>query len=166
MSEYIVSVNDKKLNLVIQDDSIIYANAREYTYELIHLGREKYLLKLNNKFVEIKSEILQDGRFSVLIQNSIYLTAIRSIQQEKAAELLQQITATVHEFEIKAPMPGMILKINKKINESISQGETILTLEAMNMENDLRAPHSGIIKNIFVKEGYAIEKGTVLFTIE
>jgi biotin carboxyl carrier protein len=96
----------------------------------------------------------------------MYETTVKSVLQEKAAAILQERKQVTQKTEVKAPMPGMILKIKKNLNEKISQGETVIILEAMKMENDLRAPRSGIIKEIFVNEGNAIEKGTVLFTIE
>lgn len=67
---------------------------------------------------------------------------------------------------MKAPMPGMILKIRKSAGEQILQGESILILEAMKMENDLKAPASGILKKVYVTEGTAVEKGAKLFSIE
>jgi len=166
MSEYIVSVNGRKLKVSLPGDSKIFADIREYNYDLVHLDGNNYLLKLNNKFIEITSELLKNGNYSVLIEGNMYETSIHSALQEKAAVLLQQNAPLHHKTEVKAPMPGMILKIKKNLNEKIFRGETVLILEAMKMENDLRAPHSGIIKEIFVKEGKAIEKGTVLFTIE
>jgi biotin carboxyl carrier protein len=69
-------------------------------------------------------------------------------------------------MDVKAPMPGLILKIRKKAGETVEQGESLIILEAMKMENDLKAPASGIIKSILVSEGSAVEKGVVLFSIE
>ena len=63
-------------------------------------------------------------------------------------------------------MPGLILKVRKKTGESVEQGESVMILEAMKMENDLKAPNSGIISNIEVNEGSAVEKGAILFSIE
>lgn len=166
MSEYVVSVNEKKRKVLIQNESKVFADSRQYEYDLIHLDGSKYLLKLNNRFIEVNFGALKDGTFSILIKGKVYETSVHSSLQEKAAVILEQKASAHHKTEVKAPMPGMILKIKKKLNEQIAQGETVLILEAMKMENDLRAPHSGIIKEIFVKEGIAIEKGTVLFSIE
>jgi biotin carboxyl carrier protein len=166
MSEYVVAVNDKKLKIFVQNDTKIFANGREYIYELLQLDGKKYLLKLNNSFIEVTNKILNDSKFSVLIKSNIYETAVHSILQEKAENLLNRKVMEHHKIEVKAPMPGMILKIKKNISDRIFKGETVLILEAMKMENDLQAPHSGIIKEILVKEGNAIEKGKVLFTIE
>jgi pyruvate carboxylase subunit B len=63
-------------------------------------------------------------------------------------------------------MPGLILKIRKSVGEKVEQGESVIILEAMKMENDLKAPASGYIENIFVTEGSAVEKGTTLLSID
>ncbi|NWF49169.1 MAG: hypothetical protein HXY49_01360 [Ignavibacteriaceae bacterium] len=70
-----------------------------------------------------------------------------------------------HEIEIKAPMPGLILKVNKSKGEKVKKGESVLILEAMKMENDLKAGENGIVKDIFVNEGVTVEKGVTLFSI-
>ena len=68
--------------------------------------------------------------------------------------------------KIKAPMPGLIVKVLVSIGESVEKGQNLLNFEAMKMENQIKAPGSGIIKNILVKPGDKIEKGQVLIEIE
>jgi biotin carboxyl carrier protein len=63
-------------------------------------------------------------------------------------------------------MPGMILKIKKKVGDEIEQGDSLLILEAMKMENDIRSPVSGKVKEIKIKEGQAVEKGISILVIE
>ena len=167
MSEYVVSVNGREIKVILSGDSQnILADTSSYVYDIVHLIDKKYLLKLNNKFIEITSGKINGGNLSVIIQGVEFETVVKSALSEKASALLRQRTAVKSKTEIKAPMPGMILKIKRNLNDKVSQGDTVIILEAMKMENDLRAPHSGVIKEIFVNEGSAIEKGTVLFTIE
>jgi len=64
-----------------------------------------------------------------------------------------------------APMPGMIVKYEKKVGDKVSQGETIVVLEAMKMENALPAPCDGTIKAIDFGSGDTITKGAVLCVI-
>ncbi len=64
-----------------------------------------------------------------------------------------------------APMPGMIVKYEKKVGDSIKQGDTVVVLEAMKMENALPAPCDGIIKAIDFDSGDSITKGAVLCVI-
>ena len=71
-----------------------------------------------------------------------------------------------HHMNVKAPMPGLILKVRKKVGEQVELGESVIILEAMKMENDLKSPASGIITELKVTEGMPVEKNTLLFSIE
>lgn len=67
---------------------------------------------------------------------------------------------------IRAPMPGLVVKINKNINDKVEKGETILIIEAMKMENAIKSPVDGIITSIKLKIGNSVAKNDVLFEIE
>jgi len=67
---------------------------------------------------------------------------------------------------VKSPLPGIIKRIEKKEGDEVTNGEGILFLEAMKMENEIKAPKSGIIKKIYIKESNAVNAGDKLFVIE
>ena len=64
-----------------------------------------------------------------------------------------------------APMPGMIVGVEKKEGQKVNQGETILVLEAMKMENGLAAPVSGTITKINPGVGDHVAKNDILCLI-
>jgi oxaloacetate decarboxylase alpha subunit/pyruvate carboxylase subunit B len=66
---------------------------------------------------------------------------------------------------LKAPMPGMIVRYEKNVGDSVSKGETVVVLEAMKMENALPAPVDGIIQSINFKSSDSVAKGAVLCVI-
>jgi len=66
---------------------------------------------------------------------------------------------------LSAPMPGMIVKYEKKVGDTVNEGETVVILEAMKMENALSAPASGTITAINYGSGDSVAKGDVLCTI-
>ena len=61
-----------------------------------------------------------------------------------------------------APMPGMIIRYQKKPGDSVAKGEAIVVLEAMKMENTLVAPCDGVVKAIAFKSGDSVAKGATL----
>jgi biotin carboxyl carrier protein len=63
---------------------------------------------------------------------------------------------------IKAPMPGIILNVLVKENQPVKEGETILILEAMKMENAITSPKDAIIKSISISANQTVEKGQLL----
>jgi acetyl/propionyl-CoA carboxylase alpha subunit len=63
---------------------------------------------------------------------------------------------------IKAPMPGLIVKINVAAGDTVKQGDALLVLEAMKMENMIKASAEATISQVKVKKGDSVEKGQVL----
>ncbi len=66
---------------------------------------------------------------------------------------------------IKAPMPGMVIKYEKKVGDTVDEGETIVVIEAMKMENALPAPVAGVVAAIHFDTGDSVAKDDVLAVI-
>jgi len=166
MNDFVVSINKSKLNVKVLNDNELTVDEEKYNYELLPISEHSFLLKLNNKVYELTSEKLSSDLFRVLIRGYHYEVTVRTALQEKAFKLLESSAGLHHHhMNVKAPMPGLILKVRKKVREQVELGESVIILEAMKMENDLKSPASGIIENIYVTEGSAVEKGVILFSI-
>ncbi len=67
---------------------------------------------------------------------------------------------------VKSPMPGTITDIKVQPGKSVNQGEVLLILEAMKMENEVAAPVNGVIAQVLVAKGSSVATGDVLITIK
>lgn len=83
------------------------------------------------------------------------------------SEVKKEATVNVLEDEeiIVAPMPGKILKINASEGDKVREGDTVVILEAMKMENEIIASSNGRIKKIHVAENEMVETGDILVII-
>ena len=63
-------------------------------------------------------------------------------------------------------MPGVVLSVNVKVGQEVSEDESLLVLEAMKMESSLASPSSGVVKNVLVADGNTVEKGQLLIEFE
>lgn len=63
---------------------------------------------------------------------------------------------------VKAPMPGLIVKINVNVGDVVNAGDALLVLEAMKMENVIKASGEATVSQIKVNKGNSVEKGQVL----
>ena len=66
---------------------------------------------------------------------------------------------------VKSPMPGNILKINVTLGQKVKEGDVLIVLEAMKMENEITAPKAGSIAQIAVSKGQVVETGSPLVVI-
>ena len=66
---------------------------------------------------------------------------------------------------VVAPMPGNVLKVLVKPGEAVAEGQTLDTLEAMNMENEINAPSAGTVKQIVADVGSVVATGDTLILI-
>lgn len=70
--------------------------------------------------------------------------------------------ATSGGTEVVSPLPGVILDVLVKEGDAVKQGQTVMMLEAMKMENAIEAPADGVVKSINARKGDSVLEGAVL----
>lgn len=68
-------------------------------------------------------------------------------------------------IKVEAPMPGTVVDVKRKVGDKVSNGDDIVIVEAMKMENPIPAPCDGVIASINVSKGDSVNTGTVIATI-
>ena len=66
---------------------------------------------------------------------------------------------------VKAPMPGTILKVNVQNGQAVKEGDVLVVLEAMKMENEILAPKDGTVTQVLVSKGASVDTGAPLVVI-
>ena len=66
---------------------------------------------------------------------------------------------------VTAPMPGNILKVNVNVGDAVKEGQVLVVLEAMKMENEIMAPKAGTVTQVVVSKGSTVDTGAPLVVI-
>jgi biotin carboxyl carrier protein len=103
---------------------------------------------------------------TIRVNGQSYKVGIKEPIDQLLASMGLDLKAMQKIEPVKAPMPGMILKVLVTPGQQISKGDGLLVLEAMKMENVLKATGNATVKDIRVQERTAVEKGAILIDLE
>ena len=67
---------------------------------------------------------------------------------------------------LRAPMPGLVIRVQAEVGQSVAAGAGVVVLEAMKMENELRAPAPAVVRAVHARAGETVEKGQILVEFE
>lgn len=132
----------------------------------------KYKVTLNNRTYEVEVEA---GQAMLVDEYEAYAPAPAAtpapaaapapVAAAPAAASVSAAPALAAGEVVKSPMPGNILKINVTVGQKVNEGDTLLVLEAMKMENEIAAPKAGTVAQIIVSNGAVVETGAPLVVI-
>lgn len=157
-------LNNKKykLNLAEKiDNGILVSMGRnKYHVSVEFLGDGEALLNVNGKIYDII--INSNSRsFSVYVNGKSF-----EIEKKSASQILKGKGDRLRKRDIKTFMPGRIIKILVEEGDIVDEGQAVLILEAMKMQNEIKSPQSGKISRIGPEAGESVETGALLFSVE
>ncbi len=88
------------------------------------------------------------------------------IDKKSVSQILGRKGARLKKRDIKTSMPGRIVKVFVQEGEKVKEGQPVLVLEAMKMQNEIKAPQAGIMTRMNPRAGESVEAGSLLFTVE
>ena len=160
----IVRVDDKTIKVEVkkQDEKfLVFLDGQAKQVEVTDTHGSCMKLIIENKPFDI---ILSDNN-TIIVNNEEYTV---DIFDEQVAKLMKTGAGKVLEQElvVKAAMPGLIIEVNVKQGERVEEGQALLIIEAMKMQNEMHSTKTGVIKKINVQKGQTVNSGDKLIIIE
>jgi acetyl/propionyl-CoA carboxylase alpha subunit len=156
-------------------DRVVEVTQREGGYEVVIDGR-----KVHVDAVHLKGGALniiagtrsarcdihagKDGQVSVLIGDTVHeleLLDERRLRMRKASGKF----SLEGPQRIDAPMPGKVVRVLVKVGDEVAEGQGLVVVEAMKMENELKSPKAGKVTELHAVEGAAVESGAKLVIV-
>jgi biotin carboxyl carrier protein len=137
-------------------------DGRRYALALHAVEPGVYWLNWNNRSIEI-SVTPAGGRYSVAVNG-------RTVEVEilDARAALRKAARHGHAgaVELRAPMPGKVVKVLVTEGATVEMNQGLLVIEAMKMQNELKSPKAGVVRRIGVSETSAVNAGDLLVIVE
>ncbi|KAF0244944.1 MAG: biotin carboxyl carrier [Planctomycetota bacterium] len=141
-------------------------------------GRTTWHIRFDDRRGAVRGVVVDDARHSVgvarkgdtwdvVLEGINYEFLTRDARFEKLLELQQARSGVASgRAELRAPIPGLVTAVLKSAGDEVREGEPVLVLAAMKLENEIRSPRDGKLAEVCAKAGAAVEKGELLAVIE
>lgn len=142
----------------------------------VSIGGERYSVEVEE--VGGKPRVVAVGETKPLVRKELSAAEPDKKEVEKREQVrnereelrtkqqkIDSLAASNGEYSVIAPMPGMVLQFEVKVGDKVKEGDVLVVLEAMKMQNNLTSAVSGTVKALKVAPGTSVEKDQVLLTI-
>lgn len=172
--KYFVELDGTSYTIEIEGPDQVIVNGEPYRVDLQSIVRGRptdvaggalYSLLMDGQSHEVYVEWCE-GLYDIMVEGERHLVRVEDERLRALASLGAQVEKAVGEVVIKAPMPGLVVKVATGVGESVNAGQAVLILEAMKMENQIHSPRQGTVKAVRVSAGQAVDQGQVLAVIE
>ena len=166
MNKFITNVNGKESKRVLLKNPVAIIDGKEFPYKILSESKNQIVIEIGNRILNVVYSKKNVNNYYVVAEGQNYEVEVLTELQNKAKELSAERRKNSGITLVKAPMPGLLLKLEVNIGDEISEGSSLFILEAMKMENEIKSETSGTVKEIRAGEGESVEKGAVILVIE
>ncbi len=163
--KYFTKVGDQEFVIEIGPDNQILVDGEKFTINFRQLPNSGVTsLLINNRSLEAVVEE-QDNSWQVLIRGEQYPVVVTDERMQRLSKARGSFAAPDGEVAVKSPMPGTIIDVAVSEGDLVKEGDKVVILESMKMENELRASRDGLITQVNVQPGNSVEKEQILVII-
>jgi biotin carboxyl carrier protein len=167
LMKYITTVGDQEFTIEILGENQVNVNGKVYEIDYQNIsGQPVYSLLVNGgSFLGHVYDGDEDA-LQVLLRGTLYEVFVEDEREKRLRAAAGGGAADSGEFVLKAPMPGLVVKVPVEEGAEVSQGDVLLILESMKMQNELKAPRDGTVNRVLVKAGDSVEQRQTLLSLE
>ena len=163
--KYSTTLGNREYTIEIIDEHHIIVDGQQYEVDFESVSGQPVFSLLVDGDSHEAYVYPDDGQWEVLLQGILYPVVVEDEREKRLKSSFGSGPAPSGEFFLKAPMPGLVISIPVKDGQTVSQGDVLVILESMKMQNELKSPRDGQISRLRVKEGDNVERKQTLLSV-
>lgn len=166
--KYFATIDDRTYEIDIDHHGHVTVDGQKLDADMKLVGgRHLYSLLLNNASYEVLLDTESEKRnfYTVMVSGLQYTVKVQDERSRRLALVDRSLRPSEGELLIKAPIPGLVVKVPVAVGQEVTEGETLVILEAMKMENELRAPRRGVVSELRVAPGDQVALGQMMLAL-
>lgn len=163
---YFVSVAGREITVEVDGQRVV-VEGREITAHLTPVpGTPLRHLVMGEDSLSVAMDRREPGRWSLSVAGLLVEVEVVDERTRHIRSLTGAAAGAKGVPHLKAPMPGLVVRVLVEPGQAVAPGQGLVVLEAMKMENELRCSTAGTVRAVAVATGQAVEKGQVLVEFE
>jgi len=163
--KYITTLAEREFIVEILDDHHVALNGVVYNVDFEAASEQTiYSLLVNNQSFE-GSVYPSDEGWQVLLHGSQYVLQVEDEREKRLRASMGSDLREDIDFQLKAPMPGLVVAIPISEGQVVQKGDVLIILESMKMQNELKSPRPGTISRVRVRPGDSVEHKETLLSV-
>lgn len=164
---YTTTINDQTYLIEINDDQHVTVNGVTYMVDCESINNQTvYSLVIDGHSYEaFVSEGEAAPDWEVLIRGALYAVRVEDEREKRLRAAGGAHTAITGEYNLKAPMPGLIVGVPVHEGQTVQKGDILVILESMKMQNELKSQRAGTVTRVRVQPRQSVDQNQVLVTV-
>ena len=163
--KYIASIGDRQVEIELVSDQQLNVNGELVEVDFQSVAKQPiFSLLLNGRSYEA-SIFPSDTGYQVLLFGQLFNVTVEDERQRRLRQSSGGSTIQSGEYQLRAPMPGMVVTVPVEEGQEVTAGDNLIILESMKMQNELKAPREGVVNRIRVKAGDNVDQNQVLIIL-
>jgi biotin carboxyl carrier protein len=159
-----VTRRGESYRVAIHDDTNESANPRVLDVDAVHLPGHAVSLIVDGRSVRCEVEAGKDGHLAVLVGDEVHELDVLDERRLRLRRASGKFSLAGPQ-RVDSPMPGKVVRVLVKQGEQVQEGQGLIVVEAMKMENELKSPKAGVVAELHAQEGQAVEAGAKLAVV-
>ena len=170
MSEktYTISINGGNSHSISLKDGQISLDGKPFEADVLKISESEFHIIRNNRSYNVLVTEHKRGekKLTVKVNGTQYNTIVKDRLDDLLHSMGMDKASAQKVSEVKAPMPGLVLRVMVEGGQQIKKGDALVVLEAMKMENILKSTTDAVVKKVSVSKGDKVEKNQVMMVME
>ena len=160
--KYFVTIGHREVEVELGPQGI-RVDGQEVTADLAEMdGTDVHSLLLDNRSHRVQVSRNGSGDWTLHLSGGHFQAEVVDERTRAIREMASTKEAAPGPKALRAPMPGLVVKVEIQEGDEVAPGQGLVIVEAMKMENELKSESAGIVGRILVSPGQAVEKDQVL----
>lgn len=159
---------DQSHDVEITDEGQYLLDGSVFELDAVSTGKQSWNVLMDNRSynVELLNYCQDEKRLTLSINGETITCGLQTDLDRLLSQMGMESGQSDKMGDVRAPMPGLVLDVLVTPGSEIAEGDNLIILEAMKMENVIKATGAGTVKSILVSNQDAVEKNQILIEME